>query len=164
MPGTPRKKAATKRKAAVGRKTATQRKTGAKRKTPAKRKATASRKVSAKRRGATLDDVRACAMALPGAEEGTSYGTPAWRVRGKLFARLHDSGEALVVRIDFDDREGAMRADPKTFFITDHYTGYPMMLVHLDHVTHGGLIEAVEESWRRVAPKRMLAEFDATRA
>ena len=48
----------------------------------------------------TWETVREIALSLPGAEEGTSYGTPAFRVRkAEFFARLHDSGEALVVQL-----------------------------------------------------------------
>lgn len=120
-----------------------------------RRKAAAKGRRSAKTRGVSFEDVRALALALPGSEEGSSYGTPAWRVRGKLFARIHDSGEALVVRVDLDERELAMAADPETFFITDHYRDHPMMLVHLDHVTRPALEEVLGASWRRMAPKRL---------
>ncbi len=120
-----------------------------------RKKAAASRRAGPKRRGVSYGDVRAIALALPGSEEGSSYGTPAWRVAGKLFARIHDSGEALVVRVDLDERELALAADPETFFITDHYRDHPMMLVRLARVTRPGLAEVIAESWRRMAPKRL---------
>lgn len=110
--------------------------------------------------GVDLADVRAAAMGLPGAEEGTSYGTPAWRVRGKLFARVHDSGESLVVRIDLDERELAMASDPETYFITDHYRDHPFMLVRLATTTPSALAEAILGSWLRVAPSRLRAEHE----
>src|SRR6476620_9074094 len=65
----------------------------------------------------TWDTVRKLAVALPGAEESTSYGTPAFKVRGKLFVRLHQSGDALVVGMDENDRALRMKADPDTYFI-----------------------------------------------
>ena len=40
------------------------------------------------------------ARRLPEVEEGTSYGTPALRVRGKFFARLREDGETLVVKMN----------------------------------------------------------------
>ena len=40
------------------------------------------------KRGVDWAAVRRIALRLPGAEEGTSYGTPAFKVRKKLFARL----------------------------------------------------------------------------
>ena len=115
----------------------------------------------AKKAGVTVATVRRLSLALPGVQEGTSYGTPAWKVRGKLFARLHQNGEDLVVKVDFDERDFLMKADPKVFHITDHYTNYEMVLVRLDTVTAPQLRERIEISWRRSAPKRLLAELEA---
>lgn len=107
----------------------------------------------------TWETVREIASALPGAEEGTSYGTAAFRVRKALFVRLHNSGESLVVRIDPDDRTMRMKVDPETYFITEHYRNYPYMLVRLSTVTRDDLSELLEESWRRAAPKRLAAAY-----
>jgi uncharacterized protein YPO0396 len=40
----------------------------------------------------TFDDVCAIALAWPGVERGTSYGTPALKVKGKLLTRLREDG------------------------------------------------------------------------
>ena len=53
------------------------------------------------------------ALALPKAEEGTSYGTPGFKVGGTLFARFHQDGESLVVRIDQNERSMRIKADPQ---------------------------------------------------
>jgi hypothetical protein len=45
--------------------------------------------------------VRKIALALPGVEAGTSFGTPAFHVRGKFLARLREDGETLVVKCDY---------------------------------------------------------------
>jgi hypothetical protein len=110
----------------------------------------------------TLETVREIALGLPGAEEGTSYGTPAFRVCGTLFARLHESGESLVVKIDPDERAMRMKVDPETYHITDHYLNYPLMLLRLSSVSRDDLVDLLEESWRRSAPKRLLAVFGKT--
>ena len=47
-------------------------------------------------KGVTEAMVRKLALALPGMEEGTSYGTLAFRVRKKLVARIHGREDALV--------------------------------------------------------------------
>ena len=88
------------------------------------------------KRPVTWDTVRQLALALPEVEEGTSYGTPAFRVRGKLFTRLHDSGESIVLRIDPDERTMRMKVDPESYYITDHYLNYPYMLVRLSAAFH----------------------------
>ena len=124
----------------------------------------AKRKIKSPRSAAvTFDAIRQLALELPGAEESTSYGTPAFKVRGKLFVRLHQSGESIVVGIDRDERAMRMKADPETCFITDHYANYPWMLVRLASVHADDLREFLEESWRRVAPPRLIAEFDAAK-
>jgi hypothetical protein len=82
----------------------------------------------------TFDDVRKIALALEYVEEGTSYGTPAFKVRGKLVARLREDGETLVVGMKIDQREELLAADPETYYLTDHYLNYPWILVRLPRV------------------------------
>ena len=107
----------------------------------------------------TFDTVREIAQSLPGAEESTSYGTPAFKVKGKLFARLHQDGESLVVGVDFDEREEMMSAAPERFYITDHYLNYPWMLVRLSKVRPDELRDLLIGSWRRAAPKQIKASL-----
>jgi len=109
------------------------------------------------KRRVRYDTLWRLALALPGVEEGTSYGTPAFKVGGKLLARLREDGESLVVRIGFLERELLMKADPETFYITDHYLNYPAVLVRLPKVRAAKLGEVLEQAWRQVAPKRLLA-------
>jgi hypothetical protein len=54
---------------------------------------------------ADIATLRRLALALPDVEEGTAYGTPAWRVRKKLFARLREDQETVAVRVDRGERE-----------------------------------------------------------
>ena len=113
---------------------------------------TASKKMNPKksRQGVTFDTVREIAQRLAGAEESTSYGTPAFKVKGKLFVRLHQSEEGLVISVDFDEREEMMRTAPEKFYITDHYLNYPWILVRMSRVTPDELRDLLIGSWRRV--------------
>lgn len=119
-----------------------------------------ARRTPRTRRGVSEATLRKLASALPGAVEGTSYGTPAWKVRGKLFARLHQDGESLVVKVDFDQRDALMQADPKAFFITDHYTNYEMMQVRLSEVAEPVLRGLLREAWMRCASQRMIEALE----
>jgi hypothetical protein len=107
-----------------------------------------------------LATIRRLALAFPGMEEGLSYGTPGFRVRGKFLARLREDGETLVIKCGDDERDYRMKADPETFFITDHYRGYPTVLVRLANVTEADLQAVLEQAWRLHAPKRLVAEYD----
>ncbi len=104
----------------------------------------------------TSEDARRLLLALPGVEEGPCYGTPGWRVKKRFLARLKEDGDTLVVKVGDEERDILMAADPKTFFITDHYVGYPTVLVRLSNVRLELLKEVLERAWRRAAPKRLL--------
>jgi hypothetical protein len=110
----------------------------------------------------SLSDVRAIALALPEAEEGTSYGTAAWRVKGKLFARALEDASSIVIKVDLDARDGLVAASPEAFVVTPHYQNYPMMVVKLGAVPRGLLHDLLIEAWRRTAPPKVVAAFDAT--
>ena len=110
-----------------------------------------------KREPVTWETVRRIGLDLPGVEEGTSYGTSALRVKGKFLARLREDGETLVLKIGFDAREILLQSDPDVFFTTDHYAGYPAILVRLPRVDPEQLRELLEEAWRFNAPKRLAA-------
>jgi hypothetical protein len=115
-------------------------------------------KRAAKDRGeVTFETVRLAAAPLPGVEESTSYGTPALNVRGKLFARLHQSGECFVLRTRMQDRAALMRSDPSIFYITDHYQDYPWILVRFLTADPNQLPAMLERAWRLVAPKSLIA-------
>ncbi len=102
------------------------------------------------------------ALALPGVELSTSYGTPSIKVKGKLMARLRSEAEGgLALHCDFVDRQMLLQAAPEAFFLTDHYENYPMILVRLDEVRSDVLPDLIERAWRMVAPKRLVASYDA---
>jgi hypothetical protein len=105
--------------------------------------------------------VREIARSLPGVEEGTSYETPALRVRRHLFARLKEDGETLVLRVNPYERPYLLEAEPELFFLTDHYRDYPFVLLRLARVSPERLRQAVEEAWRLAAPKRLVDDYDA---
>jgi hypothetical protein len=114
-------------------------------------------------RAVTFDTVREIARGLPGAVEGVSYGTPAFRVGKSLFVRRHQDDDSLVVKIDHHQRTMRMNADPHTFYITDHYLNYPLILVRLATVEPDDLRDLLEDAWRLSAPKRAVASYDRDR-
>ena len=110
----------------------------------------------------TFDDVRALALALPGVEESTTYGAPAFKVAGKLLCcqpanpALRDDGRVLVVRdVEPEERALLVEEEPDAFFFTDHYADYPLVLVRLPHIGPDRLRPYLERSWRAHAPKRL---------
>jgi hypothetical protein len=110
----------------------------------------------------TEADVRELALALPATAEKPSYGTPGFRVRDKLFARMWDrEDDVLVVWTgSLDEKDGLLAADPATFFTTPHYDGHPHVLVRLGRVDRDALADLLEDAWRARAPQRLVAERD----
>lgn len=108
----------------------------------------------------TLNTIRDFAKPLPGSEEGTSYGTPAFRVGKKLFVRIHDVEDAIVIFLDSVEEQQALIAqDAATYYITDHYEGYAAVLVRAT-VSEKAFRNIMENAWRRVARKKDLAAFE----
>ena len=70
---------------------------------------------------ASEDDVRRIALSLPETSERSSYGTPGFRVRDKLFARISDQpGVVVLWRDSVEDRDALLLADPEKLFTTSH--------------------------------------------
>jgi hypothetical protein len=96
-----------------------------------------------RKKAISFDTVREIGLALPDVEEGTTYGSPALKIRGTMFAciAVHSSAEpgSLVIRIDFDQRDDLIAADPDTYYITDHYVDYPSVLIRLSRVNRDAL-------------------------
>lgn len=109
------------------------------------------------RKGVPAAEARRLALKLPSVVEGPSYGTPGYRVSGKLFARFRDEGETMVVGVDQEMRDGFMKARPEAFYVTDHYRNYDWMLVRLSAVTVGELEDMLRLAWSRKAPSRLAA-------
>lgn len=97
---------------------------------------------------------------------GTSYGTPALHVKKKFMARLRDDDpDVMVLKPVYDDEQQfLMETQPDVFFLTDHYRGYPTILLRLSKVDPDQLRDLITESWRRLAPKKLVAEYDASAA
>jgi hypothetical protein len=93
------------------------------------------------------------ALALPGAEESVSYGTPSVKLKGRILSRLRTEAEgALALRCDFIDREMLLQAAPEVFFLTDHYLNYPMILVRLERIAPEALAVLVQRAAQMTAP------------
>lgn len=111
---------------------------------------------------ADWDDVDRVAQELPGAERGSRWGNPCWKVRGKAFAwqrplrakevaELGDaapSGEVLAVRVEDLGEKEAILAQPGPWFTTSHFEGYPAVLVRLEQATTEQIGELVLDAWR----------------
>ena len=110
----------------------------------------------------TEDDVRRVALSLPATIEKTSYGTPGFRVKDKLFARIREEDDVPVLVVwvaDEGEKQGLVSSEPEKFFTTPHYDGHPIVLVRFDGVDIEELRELLTDSWRLRAPKKVLTQL-----
>ena len=92
--------------------------------------------------------VRAMALKLPEVEEATTFGFPAFKVKGKAFAWFPKKKEvedgSLGVRMSILEREHRIKAQPKIFYVTPHYMDYPAVLARVEKMTDKQLRELLE--------------------
>ena len=111
----------------------------------------------------TFDDVRRIALTWAEVEDGSSYGTPALKVRKKLLARLREDRETLVMLgVPLDKREMLIESQPKIYYFTDHYRDYPTVLVRLSKAKRSHVEPLLRRRWRALASKAAVKEYDAS--
>ena len=109
----------------------------------------------------TFNTVRELALNFPNVEERVIFGTPSLHVGRKLMARLREDGQTLAIKLPQAERGDYFEQNPDTFFITDHYRNYPMILVDLPTVRREIMVELVEKAWRLVASPKQIKEYDS---
>ena len=101
--------------------------------------------------------VEAIGCTLPGVEVTTSWGQPALKVRGTMFVcgASHKSAEpgTLVVRMEIADRDALIEDDPDTYYLKEHYVGYPCVLVRISRVHADALRDLVTGAYRYVSDR-----------
>ena len=116
--------------------------------------------------GAGVYALRLAGLALPDVEESTAYGKPALKTGGQLITcpAINKSAEpnSLAVRVSFETRDELIAEAPDTYYVTDFYRSYPLVLVRLSHVDRDALHDLLSVSWRlsiaktRRGPRRAL--------
>ena len=126
---------------------------------------------------ADQDDVRRIALSLPETSEGEDHFAFSVTNKGKQkgFAwvwmeRVHPKRarvpcpHVLAVRVaNAGEKEDLLAADGEKFFTEPHYNGFPAVLVRLANIEPDELEELLTDAWRCMAPRALVAEFDAQR-
>lgn len=106
--------------------------------------------------------LRLAARDLPDVIESTSYGTPALKVGKKLLARVKDA-DTVVLMCPLDEKEMLLEAAPEIYFETDHYKGWPAILVRVHVIAPDELRHRLERTFMAQAPKALLKAWQASR-
>jgi hypothetical protein len=102
----------------------------------------------------TRAEARKIALAFEGASEGPYFGKPAVFVAEKFLTRVHTKEEAMVLAIgSMEMRDMMLEAEPKLFYITDHYKKFPYLLARLSKLDKATLKDLLNARVLRIAAK-----------
>jgi len=106
----------------------------------------------------TFEIVKMVGLSLRDVESATRYdGSPLLKVGGAFMAGLamHPSAEpaTLVVRADVEEREWLIEDAPETYYLTDYYRKYPLVLARLSRLHPDSLRDLLSMSRRLTLPK-----------
>ena len=116
-----------------------------------------------------LERLRQMCLALPETSEKEAWGDPTWRVRDRIFAMHKGNFEGGRPSVWFKAAHGEQAvlvgADPRRFFVPPYVGSKGWVGAYLDgaRVDWDELAELVEDSYRLIAPKRLVAELDQRR-
>jgi hypothetical protein len=107
------------------------------------------------------EQARGFALELPEAVEGGHMGHADFRVGGKVFAGFPRAG-TMSLRLDAAEQGAVVAGAPEVFQPAAGAWGRQgWTLVRLDGADPQELRELLAEAWRRRAPKKLLAAYDA---
>ena len=109
-------------------------------------------------RARAFDEVKRAGLSLPGVAATIKYdGSPVLKVGGCFMAGLasHPSAEpgSLVVRMEIEEREWLLADAPETYYVTDYYRPYPIVLARLSQLNQEALRDLLSVSHRLTVAK-----------
>jgi hypothetical protein len=104
--------------------------------------------------GLTRAEARKIALAVEGASEGPYFGKPAVFVAEKFLTRVHTKEEAMVLAVgSMEMRDMMLEAEPRLFYITDHYKKFPYLLARLSKLDKTTLKELLNARLLQIEAK-----------
>ena len=102
----------------------------------------------------TRAEARKIALSVEGATEGPYFGKPAVFVAEKFLTRVHTKEEAVVLNIgSMEMRDVMLEAEPRLFYITDHYKSFPYLLARLSKLDKTTLKDLLNARLLRIEAK-----------
>jgi hypothetical protein len=105
------------------------------------------------------ESVAAFALSLPETELSTSYGRPAVKVRGKAFVYPGREKGSFAVAAPMGEKELLMETDPEAFWETNHYSGWPAVLVKFGSRDRERIERVITRAWWDRASKAQQRDF-----
>lgn len=109
-----------------------------------------------------LAQVRKFALSLPEATEEPHFEMTSFRVGGKIFATAPPDGRNVHVFVGEEEARALVAEAPAVF--EELWWGKRLTGVRVDlgHARAQSVFPVLTESWRRKAPRRLVADFDSS--
>lgn len=111
----------------------------------------------------TWGTAKALALAVPGAEERDHFGSPSFRVKGKIFAQLsaaHASEARALLKLAAADQSALTMLDPATFIPAPHWGRHGWTYIRLAAIDEATFCDLLEKSRRLIAVKQQVGSPD----
>ncbi len=102
----------------------------------------------------TRAEARKIALSFEGTSEGPYFNKPAIFFGETFLTRVHTKEEAMVLAIgSMEMRDMMLEAEPKLFYITDHYKKFPYLLARLSALDKATLKDLLSARILQIAAK-----------
>ena len=105
------------------------------------------------------EEAVAFACSLPAVIMEKLWGSPSPKINGKGFMSLGREAGSFALMVTKPEKEILFETDPETFWQTDHYRNYPMLLVRYGTPAHERVELYIQRAWwhRAKQPQRVAA-------
>ena len=107
----------------------------------------------------TVKEVRALALSFPEVREEPHFDRASFRVRGRIFATIAPDEKSGMLKLDLDAHEALLAAEPGAFFSFGGFSRNGATGVRFARVNKQLFRELLDEAWRNVAPKGLVASM-----
>lgn len=77
-------------------------------------------------------EARKIMLAIPGTDERLWFNKPSVFIHDRFLSKVHDKEDAVTLQVgSMEMRDMMLEAEPKLFYITDHYRKFPFVLIRL---------------------------------
>lgn len=94
------------------------------------------------------------ALHLPELVKSTTHGTPSLKVRTSFMGRMKDDS-SFAIYCPLEEKALLMESAPHIYFETDHYKGWPYILIHLEAISDEELGHRIKLAWHAKASAKL---------
>lgn len=100
------------------------------------------------------------ALNLPELNQSITHGTPSLKLKSAFLGRLREV-DTFAIHCPLEEKPLLMESAPDIYFETDHFKGWPYILIRLDVITDAELSHRIKLAWLAKAPAKLKTLIEA---